>query len=82
MTSVEEENPTHDRDLPAAPNDHNSCSICYLIGQAVSNLALTLALEVTASLFEQSLADSELAAPAVCCTPIAQDPPACRTACC
>ena len=64
MHSVDGENSTYNHDLPAAPHDHNSCSICYVIGQAVSNLVLTSALEVTEPLFEQSLAHSERAAPA------------------
>lgn len=32
---VVHETPAHDHDTPAVPHDHHTCSICYVIGQAV-----------------------------------------------
>lgn len=68
--------PEHEHDSPAVPHDHGSCSICYVISQAVSNPVLTAGLTVSEPLFQQLQTESEFAAPASCCTPIARGPPA------
>ena len=73
---VDRETPAHDHDSPAVPHDHHTCSICYVIGQAVSNPVLIAAPTLTEPLFEQVQSESEFAASASCCIPIARGPPA------
>lgn len=68
--------PSDEQNSPAAPHDHNSCGICYVIGQAVSNPVTVVAPTSVEPLFEQQRTESEDAAPASCCLPIARGPPA------
>ena len=67
---------SHKQNSPAAPHDHNSCGICYVIGQAVSDPLTVVAPTSVEPLFEQQRTESEDAAPASCCLPIARGPPA------
>lgn len=71
-----------DHQSPAAPHDHNSCSICYVIGQAIASPILTAAPTVTEPLFEQLRTESESSAPASRCIQIARGPPASLKGCC
>lgn len=73
---VDQETAQHDHDSPAMPHDHHSCSICYVIGQAVSNPVRATAPTKTEPLFERLQTESEFAAAASCCIPIARGPPA------
>ena len=74
--SIDHEKTTPDHNSPAVPHDHNSCNICYVIGQAIANPVLTTAPIVTEPLFEQLRTESEFSAPASRCIPIARGPPA------
>ena len=65
----------HDPQSPAAPHDHRSCSICCVIAQVATSPVVNSAPAATEPFFEQRLVESEAAAPAAHCTPIARGPP-------
>lgn len=67
---------SEDQKSPAAPHDHNSCGICYVIAQAASDPVTVMAPTSVEPLFELHVTASEFASHAECCTPIARGPPA------
>ena len=68
--------PSGEQNSPAAPHDHNSCGICYVIDQCVSDPVTVVAPTAIEPLFEPRGTESEDTAPASCCLPIARGPPA------
>ena len=71
-----DEKPTEDQKSPAVPHDHNSCAICYVIGQAVSNRVIVVLPTSVEPLFEKYVVLSEFAIHALRCTATARGPPA------
>ena len=65
-----------DEESPNTPHDHNSCRVCDVLAQAASSPAMVSIPTVTVPPFEHLQVDSEVASPAVVCSPIARGPPA------